>query len=145
MPKSDNPATPWALGLKKTRQRQLVWEALENAEAPVTVPDISARLERLGTPVWLSTIYRILDQFVERGLLLKIIVTENGQAMYEINDHNHRHYAVCLACNKIIPLEHCPVESFRPQLEGESFQITGHRLQMYGFCKGCHPPDKPET
>lgn len=142
MPKCDSTVTPWPLGLKKTRQRQLVWETLEGADAPMTVPDISARLERLGTPVSPSTIYRILDQFVERGALLKTIVTESGQAMYEVNGQSHRHYAVCLACNRIIPLDHCPLESFRPQLDEQSFQITGHRIQMHGFCEGCRLPDK---
>jgi len=125
----------WAPELKKTRQRRLVLETLERAEGPVAATDITARLAQAGTPVWLSTVYRVLDTFVEHGMLQKTTVLESGAAVYELCG-SHRHYAVCVVCRKIIPLHGCPLDSFRPEL-GERFHITGHRLQIYGVCGGC--------
>ena len=127
----------WAPALKKTKQRQLVLEVLRQAQAPLTALDIAGRLERQGTPVWLSTVYRVLDSFVEHAMLQKTTVVESGMAVFEINDRIHRHYAVCIRCHKIIPLENCPLESFQPELGEADFQVLGHRLQMYGFCSGC--------
>jgi len=137
--KPDKAGVPWAKGLKRTRQRELVLGVLEQADAPLAAPDIAARLERQGESLWLSTIYRVLDSFVEHGMLSKAAVLDSGMAVYALSSRQHRHYAVCLACNRVIPLESCPLESVTPQLTEQNFQITGHRLQMYGFCGGCKP------
>lgn len=128
---------PWAGGLKRTKQRVLVLDVLERAELPLSAPEIAAELARRGAPVWLSTIYRVLETFVEAGTVQKTVVLENGAAVYELCAHAHRHYAVCLRCRRIIPLEECPLERLEPRLCERDFHITGHRLQMYGFCGGC--------
>lgn len=128
---------PWPQGVRRTKQRVQVLEALGRTPTPVTALDLSALLEKEGTPVWLSTIYRILDTFVESGLVLKTPVVESGMAIYELCGGIHRHYAVCVLCHKIIAMENCPMESFLPRLAEQDFHVLGHRLQMYGYCGDC--------
>lgn len=128
---------PWPEGIKKTRQRVLVLEALAACELPVTAQELLSRLEQRGESVWLSTLYRVLDTFTERGVVLKTPVPDSGMAVYELRDEEHRHYAVCVQCHRVIRLDGCPLESYCPKLSEEDFHVLGHRLQMYGYCGRC--------
>lgn len=129
--------TMWPRGVKRTRQRVQVLEAMTGAGVPLTVPDLSALLERRGTPIPVSTIYRILDTFAEHGMAMKTQIEESGMAVYEPQCEGHRHYAVCVLCHRVIPMQNCPMESFLPRLTEEGFHVLGHRLQMYGYCAQC--------
>lgn len=128
-------AFDWPEALKKTKPRMQVLGVLAQTDAPVTAPQICALLEDAGTPLWLSTVYRVLDDFEKHGRLRKTALPDGGMAAYELNGETHRHYAVCLKCHKMIPLEGCPLEAFRPQLG--DFRVTGHHVQMVGFCAVC--------
>lgn len=127
----------WPTGLKRTKQRALVLDVLNQTTLPVTAAEISEQLERHGTPVWLSTVYRVLDTFIRHGLAEKSGVRGDGMAIYVRTRPEHRHYAVCVECHKIVPLQHCPLEHSPPQLEGELFQVLEHRLQIFGLCRDC--------
>lgn len=135
----ENASASWPSGIKRTRQRELVYNALSCAKTPLSALDISDRLDRAKTPVWLSTIYRILDMFTAQGIAQKSAVTESGMAVFELSANRHRHYAVCISCQRVIAIENCPFESFSPKLSERDFQVTGHRLQIYGYCTGCSP------
>ena len=84
----------WPAGIKKTRQRQGVLSVLEHAQAPLSATDICAKLESTGENPWLSTVYRVLELFVEKGVVLKTSVMNNEMAVYELNRYTHKHYAV---------------------------------------------------
>jgi len=127
----------WPKDFKRTKQRVLVLDVLKEAQEPVTAADISALLEKRGEGVWLSTIYRVLDAFTEAGIASKIDGLGGNMALYELHTHQHRHYAVCLRCKKIIPMRSCPLEHMAPQLLDEDFRVLGHKLQMYGHCAKC--------
>lgn len=84
-----------------------------------------------------STIYRILTAFEEKGLVTKSNWMDSGTFAYELNRGEHTHYAVCLSCHKHIPLHACPFEHMHlPEAEGD-FKITGHKLELYGYCGDC--------
>lgn len=134
---------PWPDGLKRTRQREAVFAALVEADTPVTALQLSAKLEQRGETVWLSTVYRILDIFAQHGLVQKTQVLDNGISIYEIAGDRHRHYAVCVLCNRIIAMENCPLDHFLPQLAEQGFHVMGHRLQMYGYCAACAQQVEP--
>lgn len=127
----------WPCGVKKTKQRLAVAAALAAADTPLTALELAARLEQRGEAVWLSTVYRILDAFAEKGLVLKTPVLDSGVALYELARDRHRHYAVCVLCNRVVAMENCPMDSFLPRLAEQDFHVLGHRLQMYGYCAAC--------
>ncbi len=60
-------------------------------------------------------------------------------AVYELNRFEHKHYAVCMSCRKIIAMDNCPMETFIPKLEDENFHVMGHNLEIFGYCKDCDP------
>jgi Fur family ferric uptake transcriptional regulator len=131
----------WPEGIKKTKQRDAVIKILEKAEAPVSALDIYAQIEKEGTSVWLSTIYRILELFCEKGVVLKTSVLDGEMAYYELSGDSHHHYAVCVDCHKIVPIAGCPMADFKPKLQGD-FRVLGHRVEMYGYCRDCDKRNK---
>jgi Fur family ferric uptake transcriptional regulator len=127
----------WPSDLKKTKPRQGVLSVLEDAQGPLSAREICSELGKRGESAWLSTVYRILELFVKRGVAVKAAVMSNETALYELNRAQHKHYAICLGCHKIMPLNNCPLEKFVPKLEDEDFHVTGHNLEVYGYCGRC--------
>ncbi|MDQ7093588.1 transcriptional repressor [Desulfosporosinus sp. PR] len=129
----------WPEGLKRTKNRESVLSVLEGSEKPLSALDIFSQIEKSGTTTWLSTVYRILEIFVKKGVAIKTNVINNEMAVYELNRFNHKHFAVCMSCHKIIAMNNCPMDQFIPKLEDKDFQIMGHNLEVYGLCGDCAP------
>ena len=125
-------------GIKKTRQRAMLLEILEEADAPLTASQIHALYSQKDESAWLSTTYRTLDLFCEKGIVNKLIPMENSSAQYELDRHVHKHYAVCKGCQKVLGIETCPMESLDINTKEGVFHITGHRLEVYGYCDDCY-------
>ena len=116
-------------GIKKTEQREKLLKIIKNSKVPLTAEDIFKKTKEIS----LATIYRTLETFCEKGVLNKISVTDDERKYYELATDIHRHYAVCLKCKKMEYVNVCPVHDVN--LDG--FRITGHRLELYGYCNNC--------
>ena len=126
----------WPKDLKHTRQREKVWNLLEQVNRPLRAIDIFEEV-RVDECIIISTVYRILDAFEEHGMVEKIRFPEDDTAFYKIRTDEHRHYATCLLCHRQIPLDGCPVERLELKQDLKEFTITGHRLEIYGYCADC--------
>lgn len=125
-------------GLKNTRHRNLIYDLLRPSELPLTAEDVFLRLKDVDASVSLSTVYRILDAFAEKGLAVKADSIGGGKAAYEICRAEHRHRLVCMGCKKTVPIDGCPLEKFEKTLsEKTQFDITSHRLEIFGYCPEC--------
>jgi Fur family ferric uptake transcriptional regulator len=127
----------WPPGMKKTKQREAVLAVLEGAEKPLCAAEICAQAEARGALVRLSTVYRILEVLVKKGMAVKLSILAGETAVYELNRFRHRHYAVCVRCRKIVSMDNCPMERFIPKLADGDFRVMGHNLEIYGYCKDC--------
>ncbi|MCL1964432.1 MAG: transcriptional repressor [Firmicutes bacterium] len=127
----------WPEGVKKTRMRQLVLSVLMRAEKPLGAMEVSSILEQTGESAWLSTVYRTLEFFAQKGMLVKTSVADSDVALYEMNRDEHHHYAVCLTCRRILPLTECPLEHISLTVNEPGFRVTGHHLEVSGYCKEC--------
>ena len=114
-----------------------MFSVLESSNSPLSAMEICKRTENGDYPVWLSTVYRILELFERENAVLKTTIPDSGMAFYEINRNQHRHYAVCLNCHKIVEMDNCPLEEFTPSLAENDFQVVGHKLEIYGYYKDC--------
>ena len=133
-------------GMKWTKQRKDVYNVLLHAAEPLSAVQIYNHIDKTDETgnYAVSTIYRILTAFEEKGIVTKTNWMGDGTLVYELNKGGHTHYAVCLNCHKRIPLEACPFERMHiPHSHGEDgldafgFQVTGHKLELYGYCKRC--------
>lgn len=131
--------TRWPQGLKKTRQREDVYRVLKEANEPLTAMEIYRQVMEHTTDsnYAISTIYRCLSAFDEYHLLEKSTLMGEDMAVYELKGEHHTHYAICLTCRKKIQLHQCPMESIHLDARVEDFQVTGHKLELYGYCKAC--------
>lgn len=131
--------TGYPQGIKWTRQRKNVYAVLQEATEPLTAVQIYHLSEKLaeGGEYALSTIYRILAAFEEKGLVSKTAWMGDGTVVYELDRGEHTHYAVCLECHKRIALQSCPFAHIHLDRETDGFTVTGHKLELYGYCRDC--------
>jgi len=84
-----------------------------------------------------ATIYRVLTQFEESGIVNKLNF-ENNQAVYELSNVEHHDHLVCVKCNTIIEFQDDVIEQHQLQIANKyDFQLTDHSLYLYGLCKAC--------
>lgn len=126
-------------GIKWTKQRKCVYRILLEAEEPLSAVQIYQRIgkEQDAGSYAVSTIYRILAAFEEKKLVNKTNWMGDGTLVYELNRGGHTHYVVCLNCHKRIKIAECPFAHMQLDEGAEDFTITGHKLELYGYCKKC--------
>lgn len=125
-------------GLKQTRHRLAILELLKNSDQPLTAEGVFAALREKKIAINLSTVYRNLDLLGEKEMLNKLTLAGESRAVFEYNQKIHRHYLICLACNKVEIIEHCPLQGYEEGLAQETaYQIIGHKLDVYGYCPAC--------
>lgn len=139
LPYADGAGITYPQGLKWTRQRKSVYRVLWETEEPLNAVQIYHLAERDAEDdgFALSTVYRILTVFEEKGLVEKSVWTGDDAVAYVLNRGGHTHYAVCLECHRRIPLQSCPFAHMQLSSETGEFTVTGHRLELYGFCRDC--------
>ncbi len=153
---TDQKVAEYPQGIKWTKQRKCVYEVLSEAAGPLSAQQIYmlAGERAQGDTYALSTIYRILAAFEEKGLVSSTTWMGDDTVVYELERGEHTHYAVCLDCHRRIPLHSCPLaighfgHRHGDDAEGElsDFTVIGHKLELYGYCSECsmnraHDPD----
>ena len=125
-------------GLKVTLPRLKILEILEkSSNHHLTVEDIYRALIEKNQEINVATIYRVLSQFEESGIVNKLNF-ENNQAVYELSNVEHHDHLVCVKCNTIIEFQDDVIERHQLQIANKyGFQLTDHSLHLYGLCKTC--------
>ena len=143
MYKSDKKELFTNQGLKNTKRRNLVYDILEKSDLPITAEKIYLMLKENDASINISTVYRILEIFVSKDIVLKSSLTDNNSAVFELNRREHKHHIVCVGCKKMFAVEGCPFEEFEKQLNNKmDFSVTGHKLEIFGYCKNCKTDKK---
>lgn len=124
-------------GCKNTKSRKAVIEVLEKAHMPISAEEVFIRIKEAGHTTNLSTVYRTLDLMENKGLINKTIMNDS-KARYELTGEGHRHHLICTGCHKMVPIDICPIEKLEQDVIKETkFDITGHKLELYGLCPEC--------
>ena len=126
-------------GLKVTLPRLKILEVLEKSpNHHLSAEDIYRVLIDQNEEVGVATIYRVLSQFEESGIVQKLHF-ENNQAVFELCGLEHHDHLVCVKCNKIIEFQDDVIEQHQLQIaKKHGFELTDHSLYLYGLCKDCH-------
>jgi len=125
-------------GLKVTLPRLKILEVLEkSSNHHLSAEDIYRALMEQREEVGVATIYRVLTQFEESGIVNKLNF-ENNQAVYELSNVDHHDHLVCVKCNIIIEFQDDVIEQHQLQIANKyGFELTDHSLYLYGLCKTC--------
>ncbi len=125
-------------GLKSTKQRVAILEILSRSAEPVSAEQVFIELQRKEVAANLSTVYRTLEAMADKDLAVKLNITGDNRTLFEYNRMIHRHYLVCLGCRRIKAIHSCPLEDYEQSLARETnYSITGHKLNVYGYCPEC--------
>lgn len=123
-------------GLKATTPRLKVLELFERTSVRhLTAEDVYRMLMNEGMDVGLATVYRVLTQFEQAGLL-KRHHFEQDRAVFEINEGQHHDHLVCLQCGRVEEFFDPEIERRQAEIARErGFAIRDHALHIYADCQ----------
>lgn len=125
-------------GLKVTLPRLRILQVLETADRHhMSAEDVYKTLLEAGEDVALATVYRVLTQFEEAGLV-KRHNFEGGYSVFEIAQGDHHDHLVCVRCNQVEEFIDAAIEKRQAEIAKDAdFEMTDHSLIIYGVCKRC--------
>jgi Fur family transcriptional regulator, ferric uptake regulator len=134
----DIPANPSDLkerGLKATLPRLKVLELFQRSNVRhMTAEDVYKLLLTEDIDIGLATVYRVLTQFEQAGLLERHNF-DSGKATFELNEGSHHDHLVCLDCGKVEEFYDAEIERRQEAIATErGFKIQEHALYLYGHC-----------
>jgi len=125
-------------GLKNTKRRNLILDILAQTEQPLTVDQIFLELKQKDISINISTVYRIVETMVSRDLVIKTNLNGESKTFFELNRKEHGHHIICMNCKQMFWLDDCPLDDYCDLLQEKTgFDITGHKLEIYGYCQKC--------
>ena len=129
------------IGLKATLPRRKVLELFEQSKVRhLSAEDVYKSLMAEGIDIGLATVYRVLTQFEQAGLLSRQHF-ETGKAVFELNQGGHHDHLVCLQCGRVEEFYDAEIEQRQSDVARKrGFELKGHSLALYADCT---KPDCP--
>jgi len=127
-------------GLKATLPRIKILEVFQRTERRhLTAEDVFKVLLADGADIGLATVYRVLMQFEQAGLLRRSNF-ESGKAVFELNEGQHHDHLVCLDCGRVEEFFDAEIEHRQRAIAvTRGFELQEHSLALYARCTkdGC--------
>ncbi|MCW5633457.1 MAG: ferric iron uptake transcriptional regulator [Rubrivivax sp.] len=122
-------------GLKATLPRIKILDVFQHTQRRhLTAEDVYKALLGEGADIGLATVYRVLMQFEQAGLLRRSNF-ESGKAVYELNEGQHHDHLVCLDCGRVEEFYDAEIEQRqRVVATGRGFALQEHSLALYARC-----------
>ena len=122
-------------GLKATLPRLKILEIFQKAEQRhMTAEDVYRVLLAEQSEIGLATVYRVLMQFEQAGLL-SLHHFEAGKAVYELREDEHHDHLVCLDCGHVEEFHDPEIEKRQTAVaKARGFTIADHALSLYAHC-----------
>ena len=131
-------------GLKATLPRLKILEIFQKAEQRhMTAEDVYRLLLAEHSDIGLATVYRVLMQFEQAGLLSRNHF-EAGKAVYELREDEHHDHLVCLDCGHVEEFHDLEIEKRQQAVaKAKGFLIADHALSLYANCTKADCPHRP--
>ena len=122
-------------GLKATAPRLKVLEAFQRSpQRHLTAEDVYKLLLADDADIGLATVYRVLMQFEQAGLLSRSHF-ESGKSVFELNEGQHHDHLLCLTCGRVEEFFDAEIEQRqRTVAEQRGFALQDHALALYAVC-----------
>jgi len=132
-------------GLKATTPRLKILELFERSTVRhLAAEDVYRILVSEGIEVGLATVYRVLTQFEQAGLLERHNF-EGGKAVFEINHGKHHDHLVCVDCGRVEEFYDAEIEARQNRIARErGFVIQEHALSLFATCTRPECPHRPK-
>lgn len=125
-------------GLKVTVPRLKILKILEESrQHHLSAEEVYKILLDQGEDVGLATVYRVLTQFENAGLIKKHNF-EGGHSVYELHQGDHHDHIVCIHCGLVKEFVDDIIEERQEKIaEKYHFEVTDHNHTIYGLCEQC--------
>ena len=125
-------------GLKITLPRIKILQILESSKVRhMSAEDVYKALIMKGEEIGLATVYRVLTQFEDAGLVIRHNF-EGGHSVFEVATESHHDHIVCVKCGTVEEFHNHEIEELQHKVAAEmGFELTDHDLNMYGLCPSC--------
>lgn len=122
-------------GLKVTLPRLKILEILQLPENQhISAEEVYKILLDQGEDIGLATVYRVLNQFDDAGILNRHHF-EGGKSVFEISNKKHHDHIVCLDCGRVMEFEDDVIEQRQNEIaDSHNIKLTNHSLYLYGTC-----------
>lgn len=125
-------------GLKATLPRLKILEIFQKGtQRHMTAEDVFRVLLEERSDVGLATVYRVLTQFEQAGLLMRSNF-ESGKAVYELDQGQHHDHFVCTQCGKVEEFYDAEIEKRQHAVaKSKGWVVHDHSMALYGECAQC--------
>ena len=123
------------MGLKATFPRLKILDVFRKAETRHhSAEDVYRALIAEDVDIGLATVYRVLTQFEQAGLLIRHHF-ESGKAVFELNQGGHHDHLVCMQCGHVEEFFDSEIEKRQEKIaKDRGFKIHDHSLHLYVDC-----------
>lgn len=134
-------------GLKATGPRLQILELFHQVQTEsglrhMTAEDVYRHLVMHGKDIGLATVYRVLTQFEQAGLLVRHHF-ETGKSVFELNEGRHHDHLVCMQCGKVEEFYDPEIEKRQAKVARDrGFAVAEHELYLYVDCLKENCPNK---
>lgn len=132
---SENSQNLKSIGLKATYPRLKILDLFQTSGVRhLTAEDVYRLLTNEGMDIGLATVYRVLTQFEQAGLLERHYF-ESGKAVFELKEGGHHDHLVCMQCGKVEEFFDPEIERRQNKIaEERGFVVRAHALYLYADC-----------
>ena len=125
-------------GLKATLPRLKILEIFQTGvQRHMTAEDVFRVLLDERSDIGLATVYRVLTQFEQAGILIRSNF-ESGKAIYELDEGQHHDHFVCTSCGKVEEFYDAEIEKRQNLIaKDKGWVIQDHSMALYGQCTDC--------
>ena len=122
------------IGQRRTQQRQLIVDIIEDSVGPLSVNEIHSLSEEKGYSIGIATVYRTIKLLLDTNVIQSVTLPD-GQQRYEAAELGHHHHFHCTKCRKVIDIEKCCMHLHENEVDGHL--INDHEITLFGICKDC--------
>ena len=142
---NDNNAALKSAGLKVTLPRLKILELLRDPSCQhITGEDLYKKLLDMGEEIGLATVYRVLNQFDDAGIVTRHNF-EGGRAVFELATQKHHDHLICLDCGEVFEFRDEIINARQKEIaEQYGVKLTFHSLYLYGHCQSGNCKAHPE-
>jgi Fur family ferric uptake transcriptional regulator len=122
-------------GLKATAPRLRILKLFEDSKVRhISAEDVYRLLMNEGLDIGLATVYRVLTQFEQAGILQRHHF-ESGKAVFEMNEGTHHDHLVCMQCGRVEEFYDAEIEKRQLRVaKDRGFVVREHSLHLYAEC-----------
>lgn len=125
-------------GLKATFPRLKILDIFRRADPRhQSAEDVYRTLIAEDVDIGLATVYRVLTQFEQAGILTRSQF-DGTRAVFELNDGDHHDHLICTSCGNVVEFYEADIEKRQHEIASEhGFTLESHTMMLYGICPAC--------